>query len=166
MELDGRLVDGGCGGEEAEGHAEGEAELGLQRDLEFPDDGDGEQGEEEVRGDVDGGVEDADVVEDGVGVAFCGAGGGWFVRGEFVLEGEEKGRDATHPVGGRRVKSQAASTGRHWKMMAIALPIVKAIRKTSVQMRKVRHLVRSARRRRKKPMLSFIEEYAMTIRIE
>lgn len=69
----------------------------------------------------------------------------------------------TYPVGGRRVKSQAACMGTHWKMIAIALEIVKAMRNTMVQMRKIRQRVRSARRRRKKPMLSLMREYARTM---
>ena len=61
--LHGGFVDCDCGGEEAEAENYGEADAGVQVHLEFPDHGDGDQCEEEVGGYVNGGVEDADVLE-------------------------------------------------------------------------------------------------------
>ena len=71
--LHGRLVDGDCRCKEAEAKDHSEPDTRLLVDLEFPDHGDWNQCEDEVGRDVDGRVEDANVLEDGSVVALAGA---------------------------------------------------------------------------------------------
>jgi hypothetical protein len=73
--LHGCFVDGDGGGEETEAEDDGETDAGTEIYLETPDHWDWNEGEDEVGCNVDGGVEDANVLEDVWIVAFCSAKG-------------------------------------------------------------------------------------------
>lgn len=68
-----RLVDCDCACEQPERQDDGQPDARLQVDLQAPDHGDGDQGEEQVGEDVDARVEHAYVLEDGRRVALPGA---------------------------------------------------------------------------------------------
>lgn len=91
------FVDCNCTCEEAKGEDDGQADARLQVDLQSPDHGYGDQREEQVSEDVDRGVEDSDVLENGCVVAFSGA--GWRAQGVIptcgygaALKDDGKGR--------------------------------------------------------------------------